>query len=125
MCRVTLCPLNYFFAAFLTAALGAADLTATALDATGFAAALATGFMEGAFLAALGATFFASTTFLAGAASAFGAFFLTAFDAVAGAALDGGVFLDPLPPKIPCQPSEYFSFVPTRVIVTKSPSNQN
>jgi hypothetical protein len=30
-----------------------------------------------------------------------------------------------LPPKIPSQPSAYFSFVPTRVIVTESPSNQN
>ncbi len=128
---------NYFLAAFFTA-----DFAAT-----GFAAALvATGFAIAAFFAVFGAdafgaavfgaatfnaealgaaalpTFLASSGFLVAGATFLVTFFWTAFS-VTGVALDS--FLEALPPKIPLQPSEYFSFVPTRVIVTESPFNQN
>ena len=82
----------------------------------------AAAFLAGAFFEALGADFFTSATFLVGAASALAGLFLLGFEAAAGVGL--AVFLDALPPKILSQPSEYFSFVPTRVIVTESPSTK-
>jgi hypothetical protein len=72
-----------------------------------------------AFLAAFLATFFAA--FLG---AALDAFFFTAFLAGADEADAAGDALDALRvlfPKMPSQPVEYFSFVPTRVIVTDSP----
>ena len=90
----------------------------TALGAAGFAATEATAFVA----TALGAAFLAST-FGAGAATAFAEVFLVAFPAETGVALVA--FFAALPPKIPFQPSEYFSFVPTRVIVTESPFDRN
>ena len=117
-------------AAFLTTDFSAAGLPAlvatgfaataffTALGAAGFAATAATAFVA----TALGAAFLAST-FGAGAATAFAEVFLVAFPVEAGVALVA--FFAALPPKIPFQPSEYFSFVPTRVIVTESPFKQN
>lgn len=76
-------------------------------------------FFLAAFLVAFLAAFF-------GAALA-AALFLTAFFSVglAATALGFATFLEVLPPKIPSQPEEYFSLVPTRVIVTKSPLNKN
>ncbi len=119
---------NYFLAAFFTADVAATGF-ATALAATGFATAaffaafgaVALG-AEVLGAAALTAPFLASLGFLVGGATFLVAFFLTAFS-ITGLAL--AIFLEALPPKIPFQPSEYFSFVPTRVIVTESPFNQN
>ncbi len=105
----------------------AAFLT-TDLAATGLEALVTVGFAATAFFAALGATVLDATALAAGfLASAFGVvvtaafagLFLTAFAVGAGVALVA--FFAALPPKIPFQPSEYFSFVPTRVIVTESP----
>jgi hypothetical protein len=48
--------------------------------------------------------------------------FLAAFFADFGpAALAEATFADFFPPNTPSQPEEYFSFVPTRVIVTETP----
>lgn len=110
---------SYFFLA--------AFFTADFAGATGFAL-VATGFTAAVFLAVLRATafaevFFEGADFLAAGATAAGAFFLTAFSAVDGLALVA--FFVVLPPKIPSQPPAYFSFVPTRVIVTESPFNRN
>ncbi|MFY8202551.1 MAG: hypothetical protein ACOVLE_17890 [Pirellula staleyi] len=70
--------------------------------------------------------FFLAVFFAAFVAAFFGAaltaaLFLAAFFAVglAAASLAFAPFLEALPPKIPSQPLEYFSLVPTRVIVTK------
>ena len=50
------------------------------------------------------------------------ALFFTAFFAEAeGAVVTLATFFVVFPPKIPSQPEEYFSLVPTRVIVTESP----
>ncbi len=112
--------MHYFFlATFLTA-----DFAAT-----GFAATLVgAGFAATAFFAALGAValvavFVTTTGFLVAGATVLAAFFLMAFWDVTGLSL--AAFLEALPPKIPFQPSEYFSLVPTRVIVTESPFNPN
>ena len=100
---------HFFFAAFFA---GAAGL-----------ALVATGFLAAAFGAtALAVVFLAGAAFFAAGATAAGAFFLTAFSTLPGLALEAFVVV--LPPKIPFQPSAYFSFVPTRVIVTESPSNR-
>ena len=125
--------MHYFFLpAFLTADFAATGF-ATALAGVGFAAtavftALGAG-LVGALGAVdlgavdLGAVFLASTCFLVAGADALAAFFLTAFWVVTGPSL--AAFLEALPPKIPFQPSEYFSLVPTRVIVTESPFHPN
>lgn len=70
--------------------------------------------------------FFLAVFFVAFVDAFFGAaltaaLFLTAFFAagLAAAGLAFATFLEALPPKIPSQPLEYFSLVPTRVIVTK------
>ncbi len=85
-------------------------------------------FAATAFFAAFGAAdFFATTGLAAGAtglaagADFLAALFLTlmAFPVATEPAL--AVDLGALPPKIPTHPSEYFSLVPTRVIVTESP----
>ena len=132
---------DYFFlAAFLTAVfagtvlavvLAGIDFTATSffagLGAVAFGAAA--GFGAAAFgaadfgAAALGAVFLTSAGFFVAGATDLVALFLTAFSVAAGVSL--ATFFEALPPKIPAQPSEYFSFVPTRVIVTESPFNQN
>ena len=119
----------FFFAAFLTAALTgavlAADLTGIDFTATSFFA----GFGGATFGAAafgtpaLGAAFLTSAGFFVAGPTDLVALFLIAFSVAAGISL--ATFFEALPPKIPFQPSEYFSFVPTRVIVTKSPFNQN
>lgn len=76
--------------------------------------------------------FFFAAFFAAFLAAFFGAaltaaLFFTAFFSVglAASGLAFATFLEVLPPKIPSQPAEYFSLVPTRVIVTKSPLNKN
>lgn len=115
---------HYFFlTAFLTA-----DFAATALAGVGFAAtavfaAFGAGLVDALGEVDLGAVFFASTAFLVAGAAVLAAFFLTAFWVVTGPSL--AAFLEALPPKIPFQPSEYFSLVPTRVIVTESPFYPN
>ena len=81
------------------------------------------GFAATALIAtALGAAFLA-TGFGVAAATALAGLFLADFSGEAGVAF--AAFFAGLPPKIPFQPSEYFSFVPTRVIVTESPFNRN
>lgn len=70
------------------------------------------------FLAAFLATFLA--VFL-GAAFLPALFFTAFFAAGAAASLVLATFFAALPPKIPSQPEEYFSLVPTRVIVTETP----
>ena len=91
------------------AALAGPDFAATAFFAADFGATFAAGFATG---------FFASAGLAAGVAD-LAALFLTAFPVVTELAF--AVALDALPPKIPTHPSEYFSLVPTRVIVTESP----
>ncbi len=75
----------------------------------------------------LGATFLAAAfgvaVFGVATANALAGLFLADFSGDAGVAF--AAFFDGLPPKIPFQPSEYFSFVPTRVIVTESPFHRN
>lgn len=71
-----------------------------------------------AFLAVLAETAFFETDFAA-------LFFTAFFEGVEAFADDlFAVFLE-LPPKMLSQPTEYFSLVPTRVIVTKSPLKLN
>ena len=120
--------MHYFFLpAFLTADFAATGF-ATALAGVGLAAtavfaALGAGLVDAFGAVDLGAVFFASTGFLVAGAAVLAAFFLTAFWVVTGPSL--AAFLEALPPKIPFQPSEYFSLVPTRVIVTESPFHPN
>ena len=119
---------HYFFlTAFLTADFAATGFE-TALAGRGFAStafftALGAGLVGALDVLDLGVVFLTSTCFLVAGAEDLAAFFLTAFWDVTGSSL--AVFLEALPPKIPFQPSEYFSLVPTRVIVTESPFHPN
>ena len=113
----------FFLAAFLTAGFVATGL-AEALAGAGFGAtALFADLVATLAAVVFGAVFLASTGFWVAGVAVLAAFFLTDFWVANGPSL--AAFLEALPPKIPFQPSEYFSFVPTRVIVTESPFNPN
>ena len=116
---------DYFFlAAFLTAVFTGAVLAVVlaGIDLAGIDFTAAS-FFAGLGATALGDVFLTSVGFFVAGATDLVALFLTAVSVATGVSL--ATFLEALPPKIPSQPSEYFSFVPTRVIVTESPFNQN
>ena len=103
-----------FFAAFLTTDLAEVCFAFTFAE---------TVFLVAVFFVALVAAFFSWPAFFLGAATGFAMLATVSF--LEAVELDLADFFEDEPPKIPSHPSEYFSFVPTRVIVTESPSNKN
>lgn len=100
-------PMPYFFFVLVTFLAAVGAFVATFLGAAVFLAA--TGATD--FLAATGAAFFAVALFFTG----FAVFFSDFAEVLPAEAFPV------LPPKMESQLDAYFSFVPTRVIVTKSP----